>query len=293
MIEQGRPGGLYLYGDSRSPLHPKANSTLMNKLVKTASPEEEELRRKKEELAALEDLLADLELEVATLLVDIQGFLDNVASAVAPELLERDLLRAKLAEARLAQDLCNEELMNQADAAREEAQQTQQEYDAFSGNPSASRGFDDFESARQNRSSDEVRTLYRNLVKLVHPDLTTNPEERERRTRFMQEVNAAYAAGDQDRLQDLARQWDASPESVQGEGVAVELIRVIRKISLVKNRIETVKTEIAETKGSEDYVMLSEASAKGLATYIAELEAALDSEIAHLKGELMAFSTEA
>ena len=34
----------------------------MNELTRAASPEEEELRRKKEELAALENQLADLEL---------------------------------------------------------------------------------------------------------------------------------------------------------------------------------------------------------------------------------------
>ena len=34
----------------------------MNELTRAANPEEEELRRKKEELAALENQLADLEL---------------------------------------------------------------------------------------------------------------------------------------------------------------------------------------------------------------------------------------
>jgi hypothetical protein len=64
----------------------------MNELTRTASPEEEELRRKKEELAALEDQLAEIELEVGTLRADTQSFLDTVAYAVAAKLLERDLL---------------------------------------------------------------------------------------------------------------------------------------------------------------------------------------------------------
>ena len=110
----------------------------MTELVATENPEEEELRRKKEELAVLENQLADLELEAAALLADTQAFLDTVTSAVAPTLLERDLLRAKLAEARLSQDPDNEEFVNQADTAREEARQAQQEYDAYSGSPGAS-----------------------------------------------------------------------------------------------------------------------------------------------------------
>ena len=265
----------------------------MNKLIKTASPEEEELRHKREELAALEDQLADLELEVGTLHVDTQAFLDTVAYAVAARLLERDLLRARLAEARLAQDPDNEKFINQADTAREEAEHAQQEYDAFSGGPGASQSWDEFESGKRNRSSDEVRTLYRNLVKRVHPDLTTNPEEKEQRTAFMKKVNAAYEAGDQERLEELTKQWDASPESVEGEGVAVDLVRVIRQINLVKDRIEAVNAEIVEIRGSEDYGIFSEASTKGFETYIAELEATLDTEIARLKRELTAVSTEA
>ena len=263
----------------------------MTELVKTENPEEEELRRKKEELAALENQLADLELEAAALLADTQAFLVNVTSAVAPKILERDLLRAKLAEARLSQDPDNEEFIDQADTAREEAQQAQQEYDAFSGSPGASRSFDEFESARRNRTSEEVKNLYRNLVKLAHPDLTTNPEEKERRGRFMQEVNAAYADGDQDRLEELTRQWHVSPESVQGQGTGADLVRIIRQISLVKDRIETVRAEISKIKDSEDYLMLSEATTKGLKIYIADLEAILDAEIAQLNEELMSFST--
>lgn len=263
----------------------------MTELVATENPEEEELRRKTEELAALENQLADLELEAAALLADSQAFLNTVTSAVGPKLLERDLLRAKLAEARLSQDPDNEEFVNQADTAREEARQAQQAFEAFFGSFGASRSFDEFDSARRGRTSEEVKALYRNLVKLTHPDLTTNPEEKERRNRFMQEVNAAYAAGDQGRLEELARQWDASPDSIQGQGVGVDLVRTIRQISLVKDRIETVRAEIAEIHDSEDCLMLSEATAKGLAIYISDLEATLDAEIAQLNEELMSFST--
>ena len=106
----------------------------------------------------------------------------------------------------------------------------------------------------------------------------------------MQEINAAYAAGDQDRLEELARQWDASPESVEGQGVGADLVRTIRQISLVNDRIEAVRAEIAEIRESEDCLMLSEATAKGLAIYIADLEATLDTEIAQLSEESMSLS---
>jgi len=102
----------------------------------------------------------------------------------------------------------------------------------------------------------------------------------------MQQVNAAYEMGDRERLEELAKQWDASPESVKGEGIAADLVRVIRQISLVKDRIEAVEKEIAEVEGSEDYLMFSEARAKGLATYITDLEAVLDADIARLQRDI-------
>jgi hypothetical protein len=108
----------------------------------------------------------------------------------------------------------------------------------------------------------------------------------------MQEVNAAYAEGDQDRLEELTRQWHASPESVQGQGTSADLVRTIRQISLIKDRIETARAEISGIKASEDYLMFSEAIAKGLEVYIVDLEAALNSEIAQINEELMAFSTQ-
>ena len=49
----------------------------MTQLVNTENPEEEELRRRKEELAALEDQLADLELEAAALFAETEFFIDD------------------------------------------------------------------------------------------------------------------------------------------------------------------------------------------------------------------------
>ena len=68
-------------------------------------------------------------------------------------------------------------------------------------------------------------------------------------------------------------------------------MRGIRQVSLVKDRIEAVKAEIVEIRGSEDYLIFSEGSTKGFATYIADLEAALDTEIAQLQRELKTVST--
>ena len=43
--------------------------------------------------------------------------------------------------------------------------------------------------------------MYREAAKRIHPDLATDPADRERRTRFMAEANRAYEAGDAEALQ--------------------------------------------------------------------------------------------
>jgi hypothetical protein len=264
----------------------------MPKSVKPLSPEEEELQHKKEEFEALEDQLAELELDLSSQKADVSSFIASVNAAIGEKLVEQALLQSRLAEARLILEPGNEEYKSQAQKAREDAEEARREQEEFVGDPRSSSTLDDFESAQQVRSSEDVRRLYIRLAKLAHPDMTTNPEEKERRTRFMQQVNAAYGMGDERLLEDLAKQWDASPESVQGKGVAVDLVRVIRQISLARDRIETVEKEMAEIVESMDYLMFFEARAQGLATYIADLEAALDTDIARLERELMASSAE-
>ena len=104
------------------------------------------------------------------------------------------------------------------------------------------------------------KKLYREIAKLIHPDLTTDERERTRRTRLMAEANRAYEDGDEAKLRAILDGWVASPESVQGEGVAAELVRTIRKIHQVGRRLVDIETETLELKGSELYSSLRSAS---------------------------------
>ena len=171
----------------------------------------------------------------------------------------------------------------QAKKAREDAEEAQHEHDAFAGGSGASSTSAEFESARKTRASDEVRGLYLNLVKLAHPDLTTDPEEKERRTKFMQEVNAAYEAGDYQRLEDLYRSWGGSLESFDGEDIGDQLVRVIRQISQIRERMAAVEAELAELMNTDDYGMFAEAREQGFEDFFNDLATAADTENNRLK----------
>ena len=67
----------------------------------------------------------------------------------------------------------------------------------------------------------------------------------------MQQVNAAYAAADEDALRRILADLDASPDAVQGSGVAADLIRVLRQLKQVRDRIAAIELEIASTSEND------------------------------------------
>ena len=98
--------------------------------------------------------------------------------------------------------------------------------------------------------SDNLKKLYRQAAKTVHPDLATEINSQHLRQLLMAELNLAYEKGDEEKIIDIIRQWETSPEAVEGDGVEAELTRVIRKIAQVQNRLLLIDSEIMALKDS-------------------------------------------
>lgn len=91
--------------------------------------------------------------------------------------------------------------------------------------------------------SDRVRRLFRTLVKLCHPDLASDDADRLRREEFTAEVNAAYAANNAARLEELARQWQAAaPHAATSPGQVSELRAAVE---VARRQFSEVRAEIA------------------------------------------------
>jgi hypothetical protein len=60
----------------------------------------------------------------------------------------------------------------------------------------------------------------------------------------MAQANDAYSLGDAEALQRILDDYDESSESVQGEGVGAELVRIIRQIHQAKKNIATIEQEL-------------------------------------------------
>jgi uncharacterized membrane-anchored protein len=99
-------------------------------------------------------------------------------------------------------------------------------------------------SAQTFQPSSELKQVYRQLAKAIHPDLATEPEARAKRELLMAEANRAYECGDLERLKMLFLDWANDPESVQGEDLNAELIRTIRQIVQSEQRLANIEKKI-------------------------------------------------
>jgi uncharacterized protein involved in exopolysaccharide biosynthesis len=75
----------------------------------------------------------------------------------------------------------------------------------------------------------------------------------------MAEANLAYETGDEAKLRSILEEWKASPDTVEGEGVGAELIRVIRKIAQIQKRISEIEAEIQQLNTSDLYQLRAKA----------------------------------
>src|SRR5262249_34747780 len=137
------------------------------------TPEERELEKKRADLGALEVELAQRELELATLRAELQSLEARYFHFVGRLYVELDDLQAQLAEARARHDSQNSVLRREASEARTRAAESAEAV-AIAGTEEAN--FRDFAPA------DELKRLYREVAKLLHPDLATDEGERVRRT---------------------------------------------------------------------------------------------------------------
>ena len=98
------------------------------------------------------------------------------------------------------------------------------------------------------RPSDQVRTLFRTLIKLCHPDLATSEADRRRREEFTARVNAAYAANNGARLAALAREWQAeTSDEVSPSGLVSELRAAVEAVRRQLGEVGAEITRLTRT----------------------------------------------
>jgi hypothetical protein len=223
----------------------------MSQKIGRQTPEDRELKKKRSELAALEADLAQRELDLATLRSELRTFEGRYFRAVGALFAELDEVHARLAEAQARQHPRDPKLRHEAAEARAQATSSAETVGSIVQRKQQA----DF------APSEDLKKLYREIARLVHPDLTTDERERTRRTRMMAEANRAYEEGDETKLRAILDEWVSSPDSVQGDGIAAELVRTIRQIHQVESRLAEIELETAGLKSSDLFILQLEVKA--------------------------------
>jgi len=139
-------------------------------LVRQLAPEEEELERKRGALSYLEGVLLQRELDIATLRGELSLFERDYLRIVGTKYADLDRLEAQIAQELAWLSPHDSLAQEQARQARCQAEESEREARAAADTMGAPAS-----------PLEDLKKLYRQLAKLIHPDLTTDAQERARR----------------------------------------------------------------------------------------------------------------
>lgn len=261
-----------------------------------ASGEERPEARLERAVRAAEQALIEFEIAVETFRVEVENFSRLHHQKLGPMYSRLDELDALIAEAKADRTGDPEDLRRAREARSlvmpmpgvEELFHDWLDSDGISDDASAMLTDQPVRPPERVRPSEEVRRIYRELVRKAHPDLAQDDAERERRGAFIARVNAAYGRGDELLLGELAAEWAAGPAPEQaGPGEAEELYLRLEWLSRRKELLSLVAKELEDSAiGSmlrmapEDPDRLLEEIAEQLLAQVSEREAELAETLA-------------
>jgi hypothetical protein len=195
------------------------------------TPEAEHLAEQERLLEELTEDLTAKEAEFAETGSAFARFRAEYLRRFAPLYTELDRLEAEIAR-RLAQEEATPAAHAKAADATARAEESQRALDDGLADVA-----DADDETRPTPPAPELKALYRDAAKRIHPDLATDEAEKERRTMLMASLNAAYDAGDADAIQRILDSESARPEAITGDDIGARLMRTIRRIAQVRGRL--------------------------------------------------------
>jgi DNA repair exonuclease SbcCD ATPase subunit len=208
---------------------------------------------RREELASLQAELTERELFLANLRAELAAFEGRYLREVGVLYAELDDWNAKIAELAAEED-GSEEAKSAAAKARVQAEES---YAAAYGEAAKAAEFS---------PTPELKALFREVVRQIHPDNAADEADCLLRNRLMAEANLAYKRGDEAALRKILEEYKSSPESVRGGGVQADLRRILLQIGRIRKRLADIEAEIADLTSSEIALLMAKvesAKAKG------------------------------
>ena len=238
-------------------------------MARKLSPEQIEIEKKLAEVEAKKDRVAELELTLESLRLDLGRFEVEYHARVGSLYVELDRLELQVDEYRVRIRMIREkglsaseidELLNVEFGERRtrtsfyerQANEFREEHERQASKTPLS-----------DEEERELKALYRRLAKIYHPDLAGSEEERAEHQKIMAEINNAYAEKDLERLRALERAAKEK-KARKEETIPEKLVRLIRQSYDLDKIIENLLKALGEVKESPTF-KLKEAVEKGAA----------------------------
>jgi hypothetical protein len=216
----------------------------------------------------LRDRLAELEVEHATLRAELAAFESDYLRRVGVVAVQVQELEARILAIVAGRSGALEDV-EAADAAEQRFRETTtalRSVPAPAGPP----------------PDDDLKSLFRDAAKRMHPDLVRDDAGRTHAEAFMKRLNAAYRAGDAEAIRNLLRQWESSPYAAPPAGDPDAATRALQvAVAEAQRRLDEARdTELARLM--EQSLAASMAGRDLLGELRADAEAALGAARARL-----------
>lgn len=255
----------------------RRNRSSLSSTIRSAR--DPELRTLRAQISERQEAVADLELELFDLRVSLEQFERELGRRIRP--LERQLtdLRAQLSESRHAS-----ERRAQWGKDLEEAPDVVRQFERAwtrSESPIAP------PRTRPQPDDSELKTLYRELAKRFHPDLTTDSQEKEWRESMMAAVNAAYEKHDLEALLELQQKPDRPVRAmVQSRGeILMQLSTEVLRLDEVIQKLTRQLDELANSALAQLQLEVSMARQSGQ-DLLGQIARELELDIARTQAKL-------
>jgi hypothetical protein len=226
------------------------------------------------EAARLRDRLAEIEVEQATLEAELAAFNADYMRVVVTVMAEVQELEARiLALVATRSGAAGDE--EAARIARARVRETTAHIRAVPKTPGPI-------------PTADIKKLFREAAKRMHPDLAADDEARGHAGAFMKRLNHAYRAGDAEGIADLLRQWEASPFGAGSEDDAARSARAARRVGALGDAVGRAQQRLDELRASElaQLMELAMAAAAAGGDLLADMRGSAEAALAAARARL-------
>jgi hypothetical protein len=203
------------------------------------------------EAARLRDRLAEIEVEQATLEAELAAFNSDYMRVVMTVMLDVQELEARILAIVAARTGASDDA-DAAQSARARVNETTAHIRAVPKTPGPV-------------PTGEIKKLFRDAAKRMHPDLAADEEARGHAEAFMKRLNTAYRAGDAEAIVNLLGQWEASPFGAGADDDAARSAHAARRVGALGDAVSRAEQRLEELRSSELAQLLDRAMATAAA----------------------------